>query len=62
MTEKDIIRDALNELSQLNVKMELQFSDYDDNTWTVPVRLRSSDIESAINDASVKQIRIIITP
>jgi hypothetical protein len=60
-TRTEQITEALIQLIDI-AQMQIQFVDYSENQWTVPVKIRMSDIQSAMKDNSVKEIRIIIKP
>ena len=48
------------ELSMLNrgAKYELQYIDYDENTWTAPVLLTEERIKQIVSDKSIKNVRL----
>ncbi len=48
-------------MEQRAAKYELQYSDYSENQWTVPVLLTEERIERIVNDFSVKNIRLSFT-
>lgn len=50
----------LNQAYELGAKYQIQYVDYDENSWTVPVLLTPKRIEQATSDFSVKQIRVIL--
>lgn len=53
------LEETLNWLMYWGLKYELQYKDYDENQWTVPVLLNPERIERIISDHSVKKIRVI---
>ncbi len=49
---------VLEELKTLKARIEIQYVDYDLNTWTAPQLITDNIIHKVLNDASVRQIRI----
>jgi len=64
-TYKDIKRDRTrledyltNMMTAHNAKYQLQYIEYADDEWTVPVSLTKERIELIISDYSIKNIRL----
>lgn len=64
-TYKDIKRDRTrledyltSMMTAHNAKYQLQYTEYTDDEWTVPVSLTKERIELIISDYSVKNIRL----
>ena len=43
-------------------KIEIQYRDYDENTWTVPMLITPRIIECLTTDASVANVRLTLHP
>ena len=48
-------------MQQCGAKYELQYFDYSENQWTVPVSLTDERIEKIVTDFSIKNIRLSFT-
>lgn len=40
------------------MKIEIQYTEYEPDTWTVPVHTQHIKLESLLNDASVERVRL----
>ena len=49
-------------MNSWGAKVQIQYSDYSEDTWTVPELLTENKINQIITDYSVKNIRLIFQP
>ena len=51
---EDILRDAV----KRKATYQVQFADYDLNTWTVPVELTQNRMDKLLDDCSIRKVRL----
>jgi hypothetical protein len=60
--ENTTLRKILTYALEINAKIECQYVDYDENTWTIPRCVNQKLTEEILCDKSIKKIRLIIDP
>lgn len=54
LTMEEILKDAV----RRNAIYQVQFADYDLETWTIPVKLNSDRAGKILTDCSIRKVRI----
>jgi hypothetical protein len=54
LSMEEILRDA----ARRQAKYEVQYADYDLNTWTAPCQLTESRMERVLKDFSIRKVRL----
>ena len=52
------MKDFLKQCLKLNALYEVKYSDYEENQWTVPVKLTEDRLNKVLDDHSVAGLRI----
>ncbi|NCD40946.1 MAG: hypothetical protein EOL88_02525 [Bacteroidia bacterium] len=60
--EIDDLRDYLTQsMKRWKAKYELQYSDYSENQWTIPLIITDERITRIVTDSSIRNIRLSFT-
>ena len=54
LSMEDILRDAV----RRKATYQVQFADYDLNTWTIPVELTQNRMDKLLDDFSIRKVRL----